>query len=212
MLDIRVVELMCSRLCHDLVSPIAAINNGVELIQEVDEDMADEAMALVAQSGGRAAALLRLFRLAFGAAGAQSSITLADAKEAAAAYLAGPKLALDWRVPEQVAQAPAPAGSAKVLLNLFVVACDALIHGGVITVTCEGSGADRHLVAVAAGRGATLSAEAAAALAGLTPVEALTPRTVQAFAAGAFARHYGLAIGHDDAAPDTIRLTLSLPA
>jgi len=212
MLDVRVVELMCSRLCHDLVSPVAAINNGVELIQEVDEDMAEEAMALVAQSGGRAAAILRLFRLAYGAAGAQGSITLGDAKEAAAAYLAGCRLALDWRVPDAVAAAPAPLGAPKVLLNLVVIASDALAYGGVLKVTCSTDDCDRRIDLVAVGRGAALPEDAQAALAGQIAPDALTPRTVQAYAAGAFARQYGLAVSHDAGTPDEGRFALTLSA
>ena len=61
-LDMRVVELLCSRLCHELVSPVGAINNGVELIEEMGAEMADEAIGLIAHSADQASRRLRLLR------------------------------------------------------------------------------------------------------------------------------------------------------
>ncbi|MBM3540521.1 MAG: hypothetical protein FJX51_00610 [Alphaproteobacteria bacterium] len=67
-LDLRAVELLCSRLCHDLVSPVGAISNGVELLTEMGPD--EEALALVGQSAQAAATRLKFYRVAYGAAGA----------------------------------------------------------------------------------------------------------------------------------------------
>ena len=94
--DPRVLELLCSRLCHDLVSPVGAINNGVELMEELEGDMAGEAVGLVAESGRKAAARLRCFRLTYGAAGGQEGVPLEDGRQAAIDYLVGSKIALAW--------------------------------------------------------------------------------------------------------------------
>ena len=81
-LDPRVVELLCARLCHDLISPVSAISNGVELITEMGESMSGEAMALIGGSVGEASRKLQYFRMAFGSARGSSgqSATLADAR------------------------------------------------------------------------------------------------------------------------------------
>ena len=95
-IPLDVLELACSRICHDLVSPIGAINNGVELCQDVAGGTADEAMALIAESGRRAAARLQTFRLAFGAAGGQPGLGADAVRAAMQPYFAGGKVRLDW--------------------------------------------------------------------------------------------------------------------
>ncbi len=212
--DIRVAELICSRLCHDLVSPIGAINNGIELIEEMDGGMADEAMALVGQSGRRAAALLRCFRLAYGAAGAQGAIGLADTRDVAQAYLVGTKVSLDWPQIPAGATDPLPAGTGKLVLNLIVLASEALIYGGKVSVMVEGGAAPRQVTIRADGRTAALGEEERRALTGATPTDALTPKTVHAYATGVFARHYRMAVdpGAATGTGGSLVLRLDLPA
>lgn len=214
-IDLRVAELMCSRLCHDLVSPVGAINNGVELIEELGGDSTGEAMALVSQSAERAAALLRCFRLAYGAAGASAATGLAEAREAAEGYLAGTKVALVWPAAEG-SGAALPPGAAKVALNLVMLAAEALVYGGAIRVEIGGaaSPADalaRRVTVIAEGRAAALGDEEALALHGSSPPDTLTPRTVHAYAVGAFARHYRLGLAYDQAMAGRLTLRLDLP-
>lgn len=194
-LDIRVVELLCSRLCHELVSPVGAINNGVELIEEMGTEMVDEAIDLIAHSADQAARRLRLLRLAYGAAGAESTAGLAEAQQAAASYFADTKITLDWPpggLPDALA---ARRGVAKLLLNLFVLAEEALAHGGTIRLSLE----ERAVVVSALGR-AALKPETRAALDGDTSADALGPRTVHAYATGRFADEYDLGIEIREAA------------
>ncbi|HEV7371959.1 histidine phosphotransferase family protein [Arenibaculum sp.] len=202
-MDIRVAELLCSRLCHELVSPIGAINNGVELIEEMGEDMTDEAIALIAHSAGQAARRLRLLRLAYGAAGAGGTAGFADAQQAASAYFTGGKISLDWppgRLPDALAER---RGAAKMLLNLLVLGEEALAYGGTLRVDADGGGPS----VVAEGRAAGLRPETRAALEGSVAVDALSPRTVHAFATGSFAASYGFRL---DVVPGTERLELRL--
>ena len=67
--DRRIAELLCSRICHELVAGIAAINNGVELISEIDPTMFDEAMGLIGSSAKQASARVQYYRMAYGYAG-----------------------------------------------------------------------------------------------------------------------------------------------
>lgn len=62
--------LIGSRICHDLISPVGAINNGIELIQMTTPSLGPE-MALISESVTNASARIRFFRIAFGAAGEQ---------------------------------------------------------------------------------------------------------------------------------------------
>ena len=189
-LDIRVVELLCSRLCHELVSPVGAINNGVELIEEMGVDMADEAIGLIAHSADQASRRLRLLRLAYGAAGGDSS-KLAEVAQAADGYFAGSKFKLEW-LPGRIEQAgPLRDGTGKVLLNLVILAEEALAYGGRIVVEPGGDGSPR---VAAVGRNAGLKAEAAQALTGDIAIENLTPRTVHAYVTGRFAEHLNLKV------------------
>ena len=114
-LDIRVVELLCSRLCHELISPVGAINNGVELIEEMGAEMADEAIGLIAHSADQASRRLRLLRLAYGTAGSDKS-GLAEAAQAAEGYFAGSKIKLEWlpgRLEQAGSSSPARKGVAQ---------------------------------------------------------------------------------------------------
>jgi histidine phosphotransferase ChpT len=209
-LDVKVAELLCSRLCHELVSPVGAINNGVELMEELGDDMADQAMSLVAESGRTAAARLRCYRLAYGAAGGQDTVGLGEARQIAADYLAGTKLALDWPL---AAGAPAllPPGTVKLLLNLVILAGDALTYGGTIGVAINAAARPAAVMVSAQGRSARLGAEEDTALAGAAAAGDLTPRTVHAYVTGLFARHYGMALICDDAGDGCLVLHLTLP-
>ena len=110
-MDLRVAQLLSSRLCHDLVGPIGAVNTGLELLQEgFDDD--EKALGLVADSAGEASRRLTFFRGAFGfGAGDKGEATLNEARKLALGLLASGKVALDW--PED-ADASLQASAVKV--------------------------------------------------------------------------------------------------
>ena len=74
-IQLRVAELMCSRLCHDLISPISAINNGIELMNENDEGIIDSSIELLGTSAKQALDRLSFYRVAFGLAGGGAIIS-----------------------------------------------------------------------------------------------------------------------------------------
>src|SRR5580658_1211274 len=95
-IDLRVLELLASKLCHDLVSPVSAINNGVELIEDIGGSVVDEAMKLIGDSAAQASRRLRLYRIAYGRAGSDENLPVRDVRQVAEQYVMGGKMTLHW--------------------------------------------------------------------------------------------------------------------
>ncbi|MHA6641642.1 histidine phosphotransferase ChpT [Mesorhizobium sp. A623] len=124
--------LLCSRVCHDIISPVGAINNGLELLDEGGAD--EDAMNLIRQSARNASARLQFARIAFGAAGSAGMlIDTGDAENVAHAFLKNEKPELTWTG----TRALLPKNKVKLLLNLLLVANAAIPRGGKISVTLE---------------------------------------------------------------------------
>lgn len=146
----ELASLLCSRLCHDLLSPIGALNNGIELLaDETDEDMRERCLELLADSARASANKLKFFRLAFGAAGSFGEEI--DTHEAQVAlqglFGAEKKIELGWAVVEE----KLPKDAVKLLLNLAMIAGDALVRGGRLDVGAERQGDNVELAVRAEG-------------------------------------------------------------
>jgi len=133
---IDLASLMCSRLCHDLLSPVGALNNGIELLaDETDPQMRERCMELLAESARASANKLKFFRLAFGAGGGFGEEI--DTREARIAleglYGAEKGIELGW----MVGQDKMSKGAVKLLLNLAMIAGDGLVRGGRLDVGAE---------------------------------------------------------------------------
>src|SRR5689334_6134161 len=94
-LDPYVLELMASRICHDVISPVGAINNGLELLQEMGVEAGGEAVSLIGKSADQANRRLRLFRYAYGAAGSKDLVDSKDLRRVAFDYLQGTRAVLE---------------------------------------------------------------------------------------------------------------------
>ncbi|HTI85648.1 MAG TPA: histidine phosphotransferase family protein, partial [Alphaproteobacteria bacterium] len=172
--DPRLLELICARLCHDLVGPISAIGNGVELVTEFGEDMRGEALALIAQSASEAARRLQFFRVAFGSAAGSdgNSVPLREVRTRALALPLGGRVSVDW--PEAAGQAPELTRPAlKLLLSLFLIAVDATAGNGTVRIQFGPGGT---FDMIAEGPKASLDPDVARALAGELPSSEATPR------------------------------------
>jgi histidine phosphotransferase ChpT len=173
-------SLLCSRLCHDLLSPVGALNNGLELLaDEHDPDMRARCLELLSESAKASANKLKFFRLAFGAAGGFGETI--DSREARAAIegLFGDthRVKLGWLVEDPVL----PKAGIKVLLNLALIAGDALIRGGQLDVGAECVGKQMEIVVRADGPRIVLDAELRTALTGVGKDAVITPRAAAAY-------------------------------
>jgi histidine phosphotransferase ChpT len=180
--EMRVARLLSARLCHELIGPATAVENGVELIGDDDPDFAAEAVALVAESARRTTTRLQFYRFAYGYAGEERAAGPAPG-ELAARYFATEKVACDYR---ENARALSLAWQ-QLACNLLLVGTAALPRGGRLALDAV----ERKLFVVVAGEVAALADEDAAAMALATPPDRLTPRTVQAYFTGLLAKELG---------------------
>jgi histidine phosphotransferase ChpT len=133
---IDLASLLCSRLCHDLMSPVGALNNGIELLaDETDPDMREKCLELLADSARASANKLKFFRLAFGAAGGfgEEIDTLEAQTALEGLYGSERRIELAWMVSSD----KLPKNAVKLLLNLAMLAGDALVRGGRLDVGAE---------------------------------------------------------------------------
>lgn len=133
--NIDLASLLCSRLCHDLLSPVGAMNNGLELLaDENDPEMQKRCMELLSESAASAANKLKFFRLAFGAAGGFGpSVDPKEAKAVIESMLKVGRTELIWSVPDVLM----PKNAIKILLNLALIANEAMVRGGTLQIGAE---------------------------------------------------------------------------
>jgi len=172
---IEFASLLCSRLCHDLLSPIGALNNGIELLaDENDPDMRARVIELLTESARVSAAKLKFFRLAFGAAGGfGDQVDTGEARSAIEGLFGqNARTEIGWMVQQPTME----KASLKILLNLALIAGDALVRGGRLDIGSEGN----EIVVRAEGPRIVLDDELRRALSGDIELAALSARAVVA--------------------------------
>ena len=188
--DLKLAEMLASRLCHDLVNPIGAVATGVELLSEFCDTMQKDALDLVASSADRAMKRVAFFRVAYGSAGHDEGQSIQEVRGFAEGFLAGGKVTLDWPAKPEDAAIGLPRSGLKLLLALVAVGAESLPRGGSLAVSVDPPAGAR---VVAIGTGARIEASAepilAAFKAGKTPDPGmLEPKSVGAAYAARLAR------------------------
>ena len=197
--ELRLAELLCTRLCHDLTGPIGAVNNGVEFLEEEGFAMRDQAMELIVNSAEEAVSRLQFFRQAYGRVNFQGEASLNEVRELAKGFFKGTRQTLNW--PDLYVDSLEVSVSrklAKVLINMMVLTTKTLPKGGDINVEI-GVGDDERLeVRVRAeGEIIRLDEESKDALDHKTPIEDLTPATVQPYFMKRLAKSIDVSISYD---------------
>jgi histidine phosphotransferase ChpT len=189
--SLDLAALLCSRVCHDVISPVGAIVNALEVLEEDDPSMRDFALELIKKSARNASARLQFARLAFGAAGsAGAMIDLGDAGNVANGFLNDEKLSLDWDAP----RALLPKNQVKLLLNLLIIAAQAVPRGGKLVSRATVDGEQGSFEITASGSHARIPAHVEELLAGNAPGGAIDAHAVQPVYTGMVARAAGMDI------------------
>jgi len=195
--------LLCSRVCHDLISPVGAVVNGIEVMEDdADEQTKIFALDLIRKSASTASARLQFCRLAFGAAGsAGASIDTGDAEAVARGMMEDEKVKISWSLPRVLL----PKNRVKLLLNLLVLAGSTIPRGGSLALEAIGEGDTMGFKVTSSG----LNSRIPAAVPGLVAGEAENPvdaHAIQPFYTGLLARACGMTV---TLAPDGEQIVLT---
>lgn len=200
---VRVLELLCSRICHDVVSPVAAISNGVELLTEMGADGLDDSVGLLTHAARQASVRLQMFRLCYGAGGSEALVTGKMVYETFNQYIESDKVKLDWDLMNATPDEDLNIGFFKILVNTMIFARETLIRGGTVKVTKDGY----KMMVEAIGDTVTVREGMAEALKGELPLSDLTPKTIHPYIACMFAKHFGYPMSYE-AGENTIKITI----
>ena len=185
--------LLCSRVCHDLISPTGAIVNGLEVLEEEnsDEETKSFALDLIKRSARTASVRLQFCRLAFGAAGSPNSqIDLGNAQTMARAFIEDDKTKLVWNLPRVLL----PKNRVKLLLNMLLIAGQTIPRGGALVVGPVGEGEKMGFRIAATGLNARIPQAVPALLEGTSESGSVDAHAIQPFYAGLLARACGLKV------------------
>lgn len=207
--DMAVLELLCSRLCHDIVGPVGAVNNGLELVEEDPSSLGD-IMPLLTTSARQAWKRLDFFRVAFGFGGGRASWSYSELRRLSTGLLEEGKSKLDWQLDPAQDASEAEGRRSKLVLNLVAIASECLPRGGTVSVALETPPTGWAVVVTAAGTGANLHERTALAIQGRVAVEDLDARAAQSYFARVLAEQMGGSIEYEEA-PDRRTFRASTP-
>lgn len=210
MIDTGVLELMASKICHDLISPIGAVNNGVEFLEDMGADAGDEVTGLIAYSAQQASAKLQAYRMAYGAGGADDTIKPEDVHKSIQAMIgADNKVRQEWDPYGNLGYEDRPQAFAKMLICALLLGIECLPKGGALRV---GPGAAQGQTAItASGADANIRGQTAKALSLGLHRDALEPKYVHPYLTGLLAKSYGYEVIISEGESDSVVITLTHP-
>lgn len=205
--DIGILELLSSKVCHDLISPIGAVNNGIEFLEDMGADAGPEVTELIAFSAGQASAKLKAYRMAYGAGGADDSIKPEEVHEAIQDIVgAEDKITQDWDAYGDLGFEDRPKAFCKMLVCALLLAMDSMPKGGVLSVG-PGKNAGETLV-TAKGEDTSIRGQSDNALSLDMPRDALEPKYVHAYMTGLLGKAYGYGFSIVNADAETVEITI----
>lgn len=192
-MDVRVLELLASKICHDLISPVGAVNNGVEFLEDMGADALEEALSLIKFSAAQASAKLQAFRYAYGAGGAESSVKPEDIHKVFGALISSDgKIVQDWNPHADLGQGEGRSGFCKILMACLMLSVEFLPRGG--TVSVDSGGKPGLTVVKASGSSFMVKDGVKEALEGTVAIDSLDPKTIHPYAISIMAAKYGYSV------------------
>ena len=204
---VRILEIMASKICHDIISPVGAIANGIEIMEELGPDAGEDVTQLISHSATQASAKLKTLRLAYGLGGSDSSIIPEDVHKIFGDFIAGEnRVTQNWDPNADLGIEP-QTGFSKILICTLLLAIEALPKGGEISVQKED---DQTTVVTAQGDNAQFREGYISALKQETSENNIEPQHTHAYITGLLASHYGFTIDVDESKSNFIYLRLRL--
>lgn len=209
-IDLKILETLSSKICHDLVNPISAINNGVELLEDSSSEgnFSKEAIKMVEFSGDQASKRLQIFRYAYGQLLSGTGTPLAKIIETINSFLSSSRISVEF--PTNFASSPLMKkdGFLRLLINAFLFSFEIMQIEGKITVKDEISVDGESLSLHIFGKHKEINADILAGLQGRSNANDVSVQSITAYLLGCYARQYGATL--DLKVVDDINMTLNL--
>lgn len=201
--SIRIMELLASKICHDLISPVGAVSNGVEVLEEIGAE--DDVIELIGFSAAQANAKLRALRLAYGLGGSDDSIRAEEVHKIFGAFIAGEnRLTQDWDPYADLGLSQCE-GFAKIMLCALILASEALPKGGILRIKADGDA----MIVSSEGENAHFREGYVHALEHRIAIDNISPQLVHAYVTGLLSTNYGFHIAVDESQDNFISLRLT---
>ena len=201
-----ILELLASRICHDLISPIGAVHNGVEFLEEMGADAVEDAVGLIAHSAKQASVKLQAFRLAYGAGGRDPNIKPKDIKQTFEELIeTDGKYTQDWDA-FGLFEEEVPFGFCKILMGTLMIAQESLPKGGVIKVKRDGD----QVIIEAEGENAMRRPGVEQAIDLSINIDDIAPRLVHPYAVSMLAKDYGFTITLGESGDNMVSYAIQL--
>lgn len=210
-IDTGILELLASKVCHDLISPIGAVNNGIEFLTEMGPDAGEEVTDLIAFSAGQASAKLKAYRMAYGAGGADDSIKPEEVYDSIQAIVgAEDKVTQEWDPYGELGYEDRPKAFCKMLISALLLGMDSLPKGGTLAVKPGPEG--NQTVVIAKGEDGGIRERTAEALSLKLPRESLEPKYVHAYITAILGQTYGYQLSIADIPEGGVEILLICPS
>lgn len=180
--QIKIAELLCTRLCHDLAGPISAVNNGAEFLKEDEFNMHGQAVDLIAGSAVEAVTRLQFYRQAYGKANHEGEASMADLKKITEQFFSTSKIVLDW--PDAHTDASGVSVShlaARLILNAIIIVSGSLIRGGTLAIRLTHREGRDEITLSGEGPAVKWEKDIEDAFNGTTHIDDLAPKTIQPY-------------------------------
>jgi histidine phosphotransferase ChpT len=178
--NLRLSEMMCTKLCHDLTGPAGAISNGVEFLAEDGFDMQGQAIELISQSAAQCISRLQFYRVAYGKVNGQGESDLMQIRKLVQDYFAGSKITVNWPYEfTDPGNVTLDWNQTRLLLNMLIIASGTLIRGGDIDIALKMEGGRKSVTVTASGTAVKWDDASAQALQQETPDDSITPALSQ---------------------------------
>ncbi len=203
----KTLELLASKICHDLVSPVGAVANGVEFLEDIEDGVDPDVVGLIQHSASQASAKLKIFRMAYGMGGADSNIKPEEVFEAVNDWVSGDgKVTQEWDPHAPLGPEERPAGFCKTLISLLMLAVDCMPRGGTIKVEGQGD----NVVVIATGEGVKFKPLVDEAYRLELHESELEPPHIHAFLTATLAQQYGFRLSIESQSDSEIRLLFAV--
>jgi len=197
------IELISSKICHDIISPVGAIANGIEILEEMGAD--DDVTSLISFSTEQANAKLKLLRMAYGMSGSDTNIKIEDIHKTFGNFISGDnRITQSWDSMLNIGFEPAK-GFPKLLLCCLIMVSESLPKGGDISVSVDG---ENTIVITGKGDNAGFKEGYIDSLENKISIADLTPKLIHPYISGIFSKKYNFEISYNDDLSNIISLRL----